>query len=296
MAMMQPIRRPVEKLRPMNVAMSPSPAEPSDFRTLPDHDRGADRNALVEIAHVGVGQTEAAGRHRGADGLRLIGAVDSIHRVAEIECARAERIARTPGHPARQIRLALDHLLGRRPVRPLLLLGDLQKSLPLEAVAADADAVADRAAAGLHHIKIPLVGVDDDGAGRFGGAIEHHGLLPFRIELLVLCVGDVARLVAFAGAALGEGLRRRQHGKQREFDAEKKPKQRLTRSHGRFPSDNPAKSRTQCSPALPTINTDLVASASGHRTAEAPAKTKNSRAIRDRKSTRLNYSHAYITY
>src|SRR3954467_905378 len=95
MAMMQPIRRPVVKLRPMNLAICPSPAElRSDFRTLPDHDLGADRNALEKVAHVGIGQPEAAGRHRSADGLRLVGAVDAVDRAAEIERAGAERIAR----------------------------------------------------------------------------------------------------------------------------------------------------------------------------------------------------------
>src|SRR5919106_3482802 len=129
MAMTQPTRRPVVKLRPKNWAMKPPPGKRSDFRTLPDDDLGADRNAFVEIGHVGIGQTEAARRHRGADGLRLVGAMNAVDRAAEIQRARAERIAGSAGHPARQIGLALYHLLGRRPVRPFLLAADLQQSL-----------------------------------------------------------------------------------------------------------------------------------------------------------------------
>src|SRR6476619_1962148 len=114
----QPTNRPVAKLRPKNPAMTVLPRARSDFRTLPDDHLGAHRNAVVEIGDIRVGQPETARRHRGADGLRLVGAVNAIDRGAEIHRAGAERIARPAGHPARQIRLALDHFVRWGPVRP----------------------------------------------------------------------------------------------------------------------------------------------------------------------------------
>jgi hypothetical protein len=112
------------------------------------------------------------------------------------------------GHEARQIGLALDHLRRRRPVRPLLLVGDVHQPLPLKTVAADADAVADRATARLHQIEMPFGGRDDEGAGRFGGTEVDDLLLPLRIEFEGI-VGDQARLVAAVGL-LGVGMGRGQ--------------------------------------------------------------------------------------
>src|SRR3984893_3923030 len=68
----------------------------SQRRLLLDDHLGAHRNPVVEIDNVGVYQPEATGRDRTADRLRLVGAVDTIDGVPEIERARAERIAGTP--------------------------------------------------------------------------------------------------------------------------------------------------------------------------------------------------------
>ena len=88
------------------------------------HDLGAERHAIVEIRDVLVGEADAARRHALADGRRRVGAVDAEQGIAEIHGARAERIARAAGHEARQVRLAVDHLLRRMPVRPFLLARD----------------------------------------------------------------------------------------------------------------------------------------------------------------------------
>src|SRR5438477_5021789 len=96
------------------------------------------------------------------DGLRLIGAVNAVDRVAEVECARAERVARTAGHEPRQIWLALDHFRRRDPIRPLRFARDAKQARPLEAVAAHADAVAYRPVVAQHEIQKALRGVDDD--------------------------------------------------------------------------------------------------------------------------------------
>src|SRR4249920_154148 len=119
------------------------------FRFLPDDNRGADRNALIEIGDVGVDQPETAGGYGGADGVGPVGAVDAVDGGAEIHRAGAERIAGATGHEARQIGLALDHLRRRRPVRPFRLARDVDETLPLESLAADADAIAQRAAVAL---------------------------------------------------------------------------------------------------------------------------------------------------
>src|SRR4051794_8300009 len=99
-----------------------------------------------------------------ADRLWLVGAVDAVHGAAEIERARAHRIAGTSRHETRQVRLPRDHLGRWRPVRPFRLARDLQQAGPLETVAADADAVAQRPIVALHDVEKALRRVDDNGA------------------------------------------------------------------------------------------------------------------------------------
>ena len=127
---------------------------------------GADRHPVIEISHVVIDQAEAAGRHGLPDRFRRVGAVDAVHSVAEIHCARSERVAGATGHEARQIGLALDHFRRRMPIWPLGLARDLQQPLPGEAVAADAYAVTQRMRLIFDQIKMPPLGVDNDGARR----------------------------------------------------------------------------------------------------------------------------------
>ena len=123
-----------------------------DLNIAHDH-RRADRNAIVEIDHVLVGQPEASGRHRLADGLGLVRAVDPVERRSEIERACAERIVGPARHVARQAGLPPPHLLGRRPVRPFALGGHPRGAGPCHPIAADADAVAQRLAVAEHEIE-----------------------------------------------------------------------------------------------------------------------------------------------
>ena len=102
----------------------------------------AELHSIIKIDHVIVGEPEAARRDCLADSVRLVGAVDAVDRLAEIERARAQRVAGAAGHEPWKIRLALDHFRRRRPIRPLRLLGYLHQPRPLKAVAPDADAVA----------------------------------------------------------------------------------------------------------------------------------------------------------
>src|SRR6516165_3023276 len=102
----------------------------------------ADGDTAVKILDVLVGETNATRGHETPDGRRLISAVDPILGVAEIHCARAERIGFTTRHEARQVRLALDHLRRRQPVRPFFHAADVFGARPGEALAADTNAVA----------------------------------------------------------------------------------------------------------------------------------------------------------
>src|SRR6266849_8257238 len=177
----QPIKRPVRKFSAKKLRMV-CPALPasddeiplrtaqhsSQLRLLPDDDLGPDRNSIVEVDDVAIDQAEASGRNRASDGLRLIGAVNAIDRPTKIKRACTHGIAGASGHEAGQIGLALDHFRRRRPVRPFLLAGDAQQALPLKAVAANADAIADVASVGLHDIQKSLGRMNDDGAGSLG--------------------------------------------------------------------------------------------------------------------------------
>src|SRR5216684_7826655 len=126
------------------------------------HDLGADRRALVEIEHVLVEHADAAGRDAVADGPGLVGAVDAVQGILvalpQIERAGAERIAQAArhadaaaqlAHVPHQLGLARQHLPGRIPVRPFLLVVDARGAGPAETLASDADAVAHRLAPAL---------------------------------------------------------------------------------------------------------------------------------------------------
>src|SRR5271166_5926222 len=162
---------------------------------LPDDDLRSDRHASIEIGDVIVDEAEAAGRDGVADRLRLVGAMDAIDGLAEIERARAHRVARATGHEARQVGLALDHLRRRPPVGPFLLAGDLLQARPLEAVAADADAVAKSPIVRLNEVEEALARVDDDRARRLRGAKEHFLLFVGASQLLLFQRRNHARLV-----------------------------------------------------------------------------------------------------
>src|ERR1019366_3813036 len=130
-----------------------------------DDDPCEDIDAAVKVDHVLVAHPDAAGRHVGADGPGLVGAVDAIERGSQIHRARAERILRTAFHVPRQIRTPHQHFRRRRPIRPFLLGGNLLDARPGEAGAADADAIAQRLAVALHQEQELVRRIDDDGAG-----------------------------------------------------------------------------------------------------------------------------------
>src|SRR5208337_2082417 len=175
------------------IGLERSWASRSESDGLFDDDFGPDRHAIIEIADVRIDQAETAGRDGVADRLRLVGAVDAVDGLAEIHCPRAHRIARSARHEARQVGLALDHLRRRAPVRPFLLARDLLQARPLEAVAADPDAIAKGAVVRLHEVEEAPFRVDDDGARRFRGAEEHLLPLVGAAELLLIRRRLVAR-------------------------------------------------------------------------------------------------------
>ena len=133
------------------------------------HHAGADLDAVEQVGDILVQHADAARGDELADRRGLVGAMDPIDGGTEIHRARAQRIAGAAGHEARQIGLAFDHLRRRMPIRPLGLAGDLLHAGPGEAVAADADAVADRAPVAQHVIEIGVRGIDDQRSRRLLG-------------------------------------------------------------------------------------------------------------------------------
>ena len=99
-------------------------------RSRQHNDGGSNGDTAVKVFDVLVGQTNAAEGHEAADRRWLIGAVDPILGVAEIHRACAERVGFAAGHKARQVRLTLDHLLGRQPVRLLFHAADVSSITP----------------------------------------------------------------------------------------------------------------------------------------------------------------------
>src|SRR6185503_3302298 len=113
---------------------------------------GSDRNPVVEMDDILVDHSDAAGRHAGANRLRLDCSMDAVERVdfplPQIEPAGADRIAWPARHAlaalqVHELRLDIgpprDHFGRRIPVRPLLLAVDGGRTIPLEALLADAN-------------------------------------------------------------------------------------------------------------------------------------------------------------
>src|SRR6185312_3670423 len=144
-------------------------------RLVLHNDRGSDAHAAIEIDHVLIRHAEAAGRYCLSDRLRLVGAVNAVEGRTEIERTRPERVLDTAGHVAGQVGPASAHLRGRRPARPFALGADAVHAAPAEAVAPDADAVAQGRAARLHEVEPPLGGVDDNRARRVIAGIVDAG-------------------------------------------------------------------------------------------------------------------------
>src|SRR5262249_56382107 len=114
-------------------------------------------------------EANAARGHEGPDGRGLIGAVDAVHGLAEIERARTERVGLAAGHEARQIGLAHDHLLRRSPIGPFRHPRHLFRAGPREALAADAHPVAQRLALAEDAIAVGARRVEAVRAARYLG-------------------------------------------------------------------------------------------------------------------------------
>ena len=125
-----------------------------------------------------VDHSTAAGGDTPTDGPRFDRAVDAVERILvalpEVHGTRTERIAWAAGHPEAalqfahlppQFGLALNHLLGRIPVRPFLLVVDGRYPRPPKTLASDADAIAERPPATLDQIKEVILRIDNDRAG-----------------------------------------------------------------------------------------------------------------------------------
>ena len=137
----------------------------------------ADGHTAVEVFDILVGQTNTARGHEGAYGGGLICAVDTVFRVAEIHRACPKRIGLTTGHETWQIRLALNHLLRRKPIRPFFHAANVLGTRPGEALTPDSDAVANCLAVAERQVEVGVRRIDDDRSGRLGcGVIDHAAM------------------------------------------------------------------------------------------------------------------------
>ena len=125
--------------------------------------------------------------------IRIVVALPKIHG------AGAERIGGAAMHanPALQlnhcfleVRPALDHFLGRIPVRPFLLALDRRLPRPDEPFASDPDAITGRPAAILDMVEIVIGGIDHDRARRFLGRVGDILAQKGRIDLRQFDAGD----------------------------------------------------------------------------------------------------------
>jgi hypothetical protein len=135
------------------------------FSALHD-DRRAYFGASVQIGDVVIGHANAPGRNRLPDRIRLVRAVNTIKRARKIHSASAQRIIYAAFHVSGQIRATLQHLRGRRPIRPLTLIANVGDSSPRETGTSNADAISKRLAAAEQKIKAALARADDDRSRR----------------------------------------------------------------------------------------------------------------------------------
>src|SRR5262249_9613326 len=149
---------------------------------------------LVQVDYVAIDETKASRGDGTPDGLRLIGAVNTIDGAAEIHCARSERIARAACHVAGKIWLTFDHFRRRHPVGPFGLANNSHLAAPLKSVSTNADPVTECATPGLNEVKEALARIDYDRARRFSGSIKYDLRLKSGRQLFVLSVRHVARL------------------------------------------------------------------------------------------------------
>src|SRR5260370_14172746 len=137
-------------------------------------------HTVIKVCDIVVGETNASRGHEAANRRWLIGAMDPKLRVAEIHRACTERIGFTTGHEARQVRLALNHLLRRKPIRPFFHPANVLGARPGEALTPDTNPVAKRLAVPHRQVKVGVRRIDYDGARRLDCGVIHHRALKSR--------------------------------------------------------------------------------------------------------------------
>ena len=123
---------------------------------LSHYDPRTDRDTLVKIDDIIINKAKAPRRNSLAYSLRCIGAVNPVDRSTEVHGTSTHWIAGPPSHKSGKIRLPLNHLGRRMPIRPLSLARYLKKALPSEAPAANAYAVAYGAGFALNQVQVSL--------------------------------------------------------------------------------------------------------------------------------------------
>src|SRR5690606_29540570 len=146
-------------------------------------DMSARLHPREEVEDVLVEEPDAARRGRPADRRGVVRAMDAVIGVApaavEIERPRPERIFKPARHAAGErtvdFRVAPDHVLRRRPVRPFPLAPDDRVTGKAVALAPDRDAVADRPPAVENVVEHTRMRIDDDRPRRIGTGVVDLG-------------------------------------------------------------------------------------------------------------------------
>ena len=196
--------------RAIGIARRPRPPLFPQSVRRKHHDPRTDRRALVKVDHILVDHADATGGNARTDGPRFDGAVDAIERVLialpEVHGAGTERVARASmhaeatlqfAHLSPQFGLALNHLFGRIPVRPLLLVVNCRRARPSEALASHAYTIAERPPAFLDKIKEVILRIDNDRTGLLPRGVKDRLAQIFRIDIGQFHRGDGKALAVY---------------------------------------------------------------------------------------------------
>ncbi len=178
----------------------------------------ADRAPLIKIDRIFVEHADATAGSILADAARLqrtVEAIAGIDAIAkQVHCARAKRVLRRAAvDEFRQFGVALPHLRRRRPPRPERFAVDRGAAIPFEALAPDADAIADGRFVLHDQVEKMVPGIDDHGADRLAAEILDDLALPFPVDL-----GEIRASIGHAIVDSRAGKIGRRCGKGRLLD------------------------------------------------------------------------------
>src|SRR5262245_5536503 len=125
--------------------------------------RGADLSHRSEMQDVRVKHPGTSRRGCTSNRLRIIGAVDAIEGIAQIERHRPQRILDAARHLLGKAWVAFTHFRGGIPIRPRLLAAYCFSTCPVKTLAADGDPVFVSMITWKNVIEFATTGIDHDG-------------------------------------------------------------------------------------------------------------------------------------